>query len=159
MEGDIGGQRRFSHGGAAGKNDEIGGVKAAEKLVEILEPGGHACQLAFALEGRLGFANGGLKGMIESLEPAFVLAGGCKVEKTLFCAFDQVRGRHLQIVDIGVVDHVITKGNELPAQGKVVDNTAVFGCVENRYRLLGETRQIAAAADISQGAILFEEIL
>ena len=42
VEGDVGGERGLAHRGAAGEDDQVGGVQAAELLVEIDEAGGDA---------------------------------------------------------------------------------------------------------------------
>ena len=51
VEGDVGGERGLAHGRAAGEDDEVGGLQAAEHAVEVGEAGRDARQPAVALVG------------------------------------------------------------------------------------------------------------
>ena len=53
VERDVGGERRLSHRGTAGQDDQVGRVQAAQLLVELGEAGRDADDLAVALEGGL----------------------------------------------------------------------------------------------------------
>ena len=50
--GDVGGERRLAHAGAAGEDDQVGVLQAAHQPVEVVEPGGEAGQVAGALDRR-----------------------------------------------------------------------------------------------------------
>ena len=49
--GDVGGERGLAHAGAAGEDDQVGGLQAAHLAVEVVQAGGEAGQLAVALIG------------------------------------------------------------------------------------------------------------
>ena len=73
--GDVGGERGLAHAGAAGEDDQVGGLQAAHLGVEIVQAGGEAGQLAVALIGVRGHVDGGGERLREALEAAVVAAG------------------------------------------------------------------------------------
>ena len=74
VEGDVGGERGLAHGGAAGEDDEVGGLQAAHHAVEVVDAGRDAGELAVALEGFGGHVDGAAQGVGEALEAALVAA-------------------------------------------------------------------------------------
>ena len=57
--GDVGGERGLAHAGAAGEDDQVGGLQAAHLAVEVVEAGGEAGELAVALIGARRHVDGG----------------------------------------------------------------------------------------------------
>ena len=88
VEGDVGGERGLSHRRAAGQDDQVRPVQAAQQLVELEQAGGDAGELAGAVVGRFGGDHGlGQRGA-ERLEAAFGLAGAGEVVELLFGGLD-----------------------------------------------------------------------
>ena len=74
VEGDVGGERGLAHRRAAGEDQEVRGVQAAEALVEVGEAGGEAGEAAVALVGGVRHLDRVDDGAAEGLEAAVDLA-------------------------------------------------------------------------------------
>ena len=92
VEGDVGGERGLAHRGAAGEDQEIGGVQAAEALVEVDEAGGEAGEAAVALVGGVGHLDRVDDGAAEGLEAAVDLALLAELVERLLGLDDLVLG-------------------------------------------------------------------
>ena len=73
VEGDVGGERRLAHGRAAGEDDQVGRLQAAQLAVEVREAGGDAGEAAVALVGVVGHLDGGGQRGVEGEEALAVL--------------------------------------------------------------------------------------
>ena len=58
VEGDVGGERGLAHAGAAGDDDQVGGLQAAHLVVEIVHAGRDAAEMPVALIGLGGHVDG-----------------------------------------------------------------------------------------------------
>src|SRR5713101_3246977 len=81
VEADIGGERGLAHRGPAGEDHEVGGMQAAEQLVEVVEAGRDAGGAAAPLEGGLGHDDGLGEGLVEGAKSALGLAAGGEIEE------------------------------------------------------------------------------
>ena len=75
VEGDVGGERGLAHAGAAGEDDQVGGLQAAHDAVEVVEAGGEPGQVAVALIGGGRHVDGVREGVGEAREAAIVAPG------------------------------------------------------------------------------------
>ena len=107
VEGDVGGERRLAHAGSAGDDDEVGGLQAAHLVVEVVEPGGDAAQVAVALVGLGGHVDGELQRLGEALESAAVFAALGDLIKALLRFLDLLARRRVDGRVIGDVDDVL----------------------------------------------------
>ena len=156
VEGDVGRQRRLAHAGAAGEDDEVGGLQAAHVAVEIGKAGGDARQTAVALVSLGRHVDGGLERVGEALEAAVVAAAlGDGVEAPLRF-LDLVARARIDRRVIGDVDHVLADLDQLAANREVVDGAAVVEGVDDRRRLGGEAGEILLHGDAAE-VVLAEE--
>src|SRR5579864_808873 len=90
VERDVGGEGGLAHAGPAGGDDQIGGVEAAEFLVEITKTSGDADRLAIALEGDLSQLDSFGQRRPERTQPNLGLTAAGELEQLLFGALDLV---------------------------------------------------------------------
>ena len=86
---------RLAHAGAAGEDDQVGGLQAAHHAVEIVEPGGDAGELAVALEGVRRHVDRGGERLGEALEAAVVAPGLGQFVKPALGVLDLVARREI----------------------------------------------------------------
>ena len=65
----------------------------------------------------------------------------------------------LEIVRVGVVDHVLADIDQLPAQVEIMDRAAVIGGVDDGDHRGRQPPEILGAADLGERAVLIEQIL
>ena len=153
---DVGGQRRLAHGGPSRDDDQVGGMQAAQDLVQIGEPGGHAGEPADAFVRRFGHVYGLENGVLEGLETAFVFAGGGQVVEALLGPLDLVDGGFVHLPGVGPVDQVLAQADQLPLQIEVVDDAAVLAGVDHGDGGIRQLGQVRRPADLGQGLVLLE---
>src|SRR5215469_216113 len=134
-------------------------MQPAEQSIELAKSRGHAYDLATLLVRRLGVENRARQRRTECAKSAFGLTGRGEIEQGLLRALDLLAGRIVEILAECVVDDLLSEGDQLPPQVEIVNDTAVIGSVDDGDGSLGEASQILRAADISQCAILIEQIL
>ena len=159
VEGDVGGERRFAHRGAAGEDDEVGRLQAAHQLVEVLEAGRRAGQLALAAMGGLGHVDGRGQHRVEGAEAALDLAGGGEVEQLLLGLLDLGGGVALGREVAGVGHDLVADLDQLAAQVEVENDLPVMVGVGDGDRAVGEAHQVLRAAELDHGRIGFEQVL
>ncbi len=157
MIGDVGRERGFAHGGAAGDDDEVGWLQAAHALVEIGEAGGEARQSAVAPIGVGGHVDGvGQRGG-EGLEARAVFAGLGQLVKLLLGAFDLHRGRRVDRRIEGGIDHRLADLDELAAQREVVDGAAVILGIDDGGGVGRQASEILRDGEIARRRVGLEE--
>jgi hypothetical protein len=92
VKGDIGGKGGLSHGGAAGQDNQVGRVKAAQPLVHISESGGNADHVAVAAVSHFRAFNSLCKSERERLKSFVSLALGSEIKELLLDLLDLVVG-------------------------------------------------------------------
>ena len=116
VEADIGRERGLAHRRAAGEDHQVGRVQAAQQLVEIEEAGGDTGGLAAALDSRLGGHDRVGQRAAEGAEAALGLTDLGEIEKLSSRPARSVSPPAVEIVLIGLVDHILADGDELAAQ-------------------------------------------
>ena len=152
--GDVGGERRLAHAGAAGQDDEVGALQPAHHAVEVAQPGGEPGQLAVALIGMGRHLDGGGQRLGEALEAAVVAAGLRQFVEIALGLLDLVLGPRIDRRIIGGVDEVLADPDQRAAQREVVDGTAVVGGIDDGGGFGGEAREVLAdrqAGDVDVG--------
>ena len=119
--GDVGGERGLAHGGAAGEDDEVGGLQPAHFFIEVLEARRNAGKPAIALVGAGGHVDGIGQGAGEGMEALAVFAGFGEAVERLLGALDQVLGGFLDGRVEGLVHDVGADADELAALGQLID--------------------------------------
>ena len=114
--GDVGGERRFAHAGAAGDDDQVGRLQPAHLGVEIAQARGNARQAAVALEGLGRHVDRRGQRLREALEAAVVTAGLGKFVKLALGILDLgARGKIHRRIE-GDIDHVLADPDQVAAQ-------------------------------------------
>ena len=134
-------------------------MEAAQKPIHLDQAGRHAGQLAVALVGLLGHLDRAGERLAESEETALGAVGLGQREQLLLGDLDLAFARGLQLVLVGIVDHVLADRDELAAEVEVVDGTAVVLGVDDGDDRGGELDQVLGAADLGQPAVLVEHRL
>ena len=88
--GDVGGERRLAHAGAAGEDDQVGFLQPAHHAVEIAQPGGEPREVAVALIGVRRHLDRGGERLGEALEAAVIAAGFGEFIEAALGLFDLV---------------------------------------------------------------------
>ena len=140
--GDIGGERGLSHAGAAGEDDEVGGLQTAHPGVEIGQPGGQSRKAAVALIGVRRHVDGGGESLGEALETALVTSGFGKLEKLALGVFDVALRRRLDRRVVGEIDHVLADSDQVAPDRQIVDGAAIILGVDDGRRLGGQPGQV-----------------
>ncbi len=156
IEGDVGGERRLAHARAAREDHEIGMLQSAEALVEVVEPGGDARQLAVALVGGRRHVEGARHGIGEAAEAAIVAAGLGEFEQALLGVLDLRARRHVHRRVIGDIDHALADEDEVAPDGEIVDRPAVVLGIDDGGRFgceAGEILRHRHAADVDCGVV------
>ena len=83
MKRDVGGERGLAHRRAAGEDDQVRGLQAAQLAVEVAQAGRDAGDVAVALVGGLRHVERALQHVAELLRTAFDLAAFGQVEQPL----------------------------------------------------------------------------
>ncbi len=142
--GDVGRKRGFAHAGAAGNDDEIGGLQAAHLDVEIAQAGGNARQLAIALEGFRRHIDRDREGLGKTLESAVVTAGfGQFVEPALGILDLRPGGKIHRRVE-GDIDHVGADANQVATLCQLVDGASIILRIDDGGRFGGEAGEVLA---------------
>ena len=157
VEGDVGGERGLAHRGAAGEDQEVGGVQAAEALVEVDEAGGEAGEAAVALVGGVGDLDRVDDGAAEGLEAAVDLALLAELVERLLGLDDLVLGLAVDLDAGGLLGDALAEDDELAADGEVVDELGVVAGGEERDRGAGEADEVGGAAELLEAGVLLEE--
>ena len=142
VEGDVGGERRFPHAGAAGEDDEVGRLQPAHIAVEIREPRGDAAQRTVALISAGGHVDGGFERIGKSLEAAVISTSLGDLIEAPFRLLDLLARARVDWRVIGDVDDVLADRNELASHREVVDAAAIVVSVDDRRRFAGEAGEI-----------------
>ena len=154
--GDVGGERGFAHGGAAGEDDEIGGLQAAHFFVEVLEARGNAGEAAVTLIGAGGHVDGVRQGAGEGMEALTVFSGFGEAVERLLGALDEILGGFLDRRIEGFVHDVGADADELAALGQLVNHAAIFFGIDDGGGRRGKPREIGGAADFLHGLVAVE---
>ncbi len=157
MAGDVGGERRLTHRGAAGDDDEVGRLQAAHALVEIGETGGEAGEAAVAAIGVRRHVDGVGEGCGERLEARAEAARLGKLVELLLGLLDLVGGGGVDGRIEGRVDHDLADRDELAADGEVVDGAAVILGVDDGGGVGGEAAKILRHGQLADGLGAVEE--
>src|SRR6185437_6662542 len=91
-------------------------------------------------------------------EAALGLTGLGEIEKLFLGLLDLLHRQPVEIVLIGLVDHILADGDELAAQEEVVDGAAVILSNDDRDHRGGEANEVLRAADFLQRIGLLEKI-
>ena len=158
VEGDIGCQRRLAHAGPASQHEQVGALETAQPRVDVLEPGRHARQAAFASEGAFGHVDGGGERAGEGPEARVLGAGRGKLEQPVLRLFDPAGGGQFEVAVIGLVDDLAADGDERAAQMQVVDGLAEGDRVDDADGARGQLGQVTRPADIGQPVLLLEMV-
>ncbi len=154
--GDVGGERGFAHGGAAGEDDEIGGLEAAHLFIEVLEARRNAGKPAIALIGAGGHVDGIGQGAGEGMEALAVFAGFGEAVEGLLGALDEIAGGFLDGRIEGLVHDVGADADELAALGQLINHAAIFFGIDDGGGRCRKPRQIGGAADFLHGGVAVE---
>ena len=131
--GDVGGQRRLTHRGASGENDEIGRLQAAELVVEIGKTGRQTRQMPVALVGGARHLDGSGQRRAEAEEARPVLALLGQLVEPPFRFLDLLLRCRIDGGVVGAVDHVLADDDQRAARGEVIDGaTVVLGVDDGR---------------------------
>ena len=144
----------LAHAGAAGDDDQVGGLQAAHLGVEIAQAGGDARQLSVALERLGGHVDGDRQRLRKALEAAVVAAGFGQFVELPLGVLDLGARRKIHRRVEGDVDHVLADPDQVAAQRQVVDGPAVILGVDDGGRFGGEAGEVLAdrhAADVGVG--------
>ena len=129
--GDVGGERRLAHTGAARNDDEVGFLQAAHLLVEIGEARRDAGQVAVALIGGGGHVDGDLERGVETLEAALVAPRLGQLVEMALGLFDLPSRRVIGRRVIGAVDDFLAYGDQVAPDRRLVDRAAIIGCIDD----------------------------
>ena len=157
VEGDVGGERGLAHRRAAGEDQEVGGVQAAEALVEVDEAGGEAGEAAVALVGGVRDLDRVDDGAAEGLEAAVDLALLAELVERLLGLDDLVLGLAVDLDARRLLGDVLADHDQLAADGEVVDELGVVAGGEERDRGAGEADEVGGAAELLEAGVLLEE--
>ena len=155
VEGDIGRERGLAHAGAPGDDDEVGRLQAAQLVIEIVEAGRDAAEVAVALIGPGGHVDRDLQRVGEFLEAAAVLAALGDLVEPLLRLLDLVARAGIDGRVIGDVDDVLADLDQFAPDRQIVDRAAIVFGVDDRRRLGGEPREILLHVDPAE--IVFAE--
>ena len=134
-------------------------MEAAQLLVEVDEAGGDARQVAVAAERHLRHVDRLAQRVGEADEAALELAILPELEQLRLGALDLAGGGDVEVVRVGVVDHVLPHPDQLAAQEQVVDGAAVIGGADHRHDAGREFGEIRGAAQVAEILVALEESL
>ena len=155
-EGDLGGERGFAHAGAAGEDNEVGGMQAAHFFVQVAQAGIQAGDRTLILMRGGGDVDCCNQGFFKRDQPAFGAASGGEVEQGLFGRLDLGGAVQLRLGAEGAVDRDLADINQLAADPGVVDGAAVIAGVDDADHGAEELGEVGGAADLFQHAAMFE---
>ena len=113
--------------------------------------------MGILLECRFGHFQGADHDPVQAFEAALLTARRRQVVEPLLGGLDLPRGRVVDVVGIGLVDHVLADLDELAAQVAVVDGTAVVLGVDHGHHRAGQPHQVLGAAGFLQCRIVLEQ--
>ena len=152
--GDVGGERGFAHAGAAGDDDQVGGLQPAHLGIEVFQPGGDAGELAVALVGARRHVDRGGERLREALEARAEAAGLGDFVELSFGVLDLLARGEIDRRVERLIDHVLADTDQIPPHRQVGDGMAVVGGVDDGGGLGREAGEILAGvqpADIDVG--------
>ena len=114
--GDVGGERGFSHAGAAGDDDEVGVLQPAHLVIEVAQTGSDAGKLSVALERLGGQVDGGRERLRKALEAAVVAAGFSEFVELPLGVLDLCARRKVDRRVESDVDHVLADPDQIAAE-------------------------------------------
>ena len=153
VEGDVQAERRLSHGGAGGDDDQIGRVKAAQHVVQIGQAGGQARQSAVPVEGLGGHADGAGQGLVEGHEAGGGRTGFRQGVELLFGLLDLFPRRKVRISGGGDGGDVSADPDQVPAQGQVIDHPGIVRGVGGGGSAVDQVGEVADAAELLERRI------
>ena len=157
VEGDVGRERGLAHRRAAGEDQQVRGVQAAEALVEVDEAGREAGEAALALVGRVRHLDRVDDGAAEGLEALVDLALLAELVERLLGLDDLVLGLAVELGARGLVGDVLAEQDQLAPDREVVDQLGVVAGGEERDRCAGEAHEVGGAAELAQAGVVLEE--
>ncbi len=156
VEGDVGRQRRLAHRRSAREDQKVGGVQAAQLLVQVVQTGGQARQLALALIGLARHFDGARQRLREGHEARRRLARLGQGIQRLFGLFDLFVGGRLGVGRL--LDDLAANADQLAAQGQIIDDAGVVGGVGRGRRPVNQVGEIAQTAELLKGRVLLEPL-
>ena len=157
--GDVGGKCGLAHGRASGENDEVGSLQAAHLLVEVLQPGRNAREVAVALIGAGCHVHRVGEGAHEGLEALSVSAGLRHGIERLLGAFDEVLGAVFDVGLEGLVHEVGTHPDEFAPLCQLIDGASIFLCIDDGGGIGGKPCEIGGATNFLERGIIFKMAL
>ena len=143
VEGDVGRERGLAHRRAAGEDQQVRGVQAAEPLVEVDEAGREAGEAAVALVGGVRHLDRVDDGAAEGLEAA---CRPCPARRAGRAPARPRRsgpcGSLSTSMRAGLVGDVLAEQDQLAADREVVDQLGVVAGGEERDRRAGEAHEV-----------------
>ena len=157
VEGDVGGERGLAHRRAAGEDQQVRGVQAAEALVEVDEAGREAGEAAVALVGGVRHLDRVDDRAAEGLEAAVDLALLAELVERLLGLDDLVLRLAVDLAARRLLGDVLADQDQLAADREVVDQLGVVAGGEERDRGAGEADEVGGAAELVEAGVVLEE--
>ena len=133
-------------------------MQPAELSVKVAKSCRHSNGLAIALERRFCAANRVRERCSKCAKSPLDLSDSRQVEQLFLGTFDLLPGRIVEILIESLVDHVLTKRNQLTPKIKIVDALAVILGVDNRNCRANELSEILRSAHLYQRPVLVEQV-